>query len=120
MKEEGNEQAPSYGVNSKLTKRNGQLVELKWTEDGLYGAAIKEIVSWLLRARKYAENEEQEHLIESPGEVLPVQAISRISTITAWPGVQRQKGMIDFINGFIEVYGDPLRAERYLGGHCRI
>ena len=37
MKEEGNEQAPSYGLNSKLTKRNGELVELKWTGDGLYG-----------------------------------------------------------------------------------
>ena len=107
MKEEGNEQAPSYGLNSKLTKRNGELVELKWTEDGLYGAAIKEIVSWLLRAQKYAENEEQKHLIDllvkyyRTGELKDFDRYS-----IAW--VQQHEGMIDFINGFIEVYGDPL------------
>lgn len=107
MKEEGNEQAPSYGLNSKLTKRNGELVELKWTEDGLYGAAIKEIVSWLLRAQKYAENEEQKHLIDllvkyyRTGELKDFDRYS-----IAW--VQQHEGMVDFINGFIEVYGDPL------------
>ena len=107
MKEEGNEQAPSYGLNSKLTKRNGELVELKWTEDGLYGAAIKEIVSWLLRAQKYAENEEQKHLIDllvkyyRTGDLMDFDRYS-----IAW--VQQHEGMIDFINGFIEVYGDPL------------
>ena len=107
MKEEGNEQAPSYGLNSKLTKRNGELVELKWTEDGLYGAAIKEIVSWLLRAQKYAENEEQKHLIDLLVKYYrtgDLKDFDRYSIV--W--VQQHEGMIDFINGFIEVYGDPL------------
>lgn len=107
MKEEGNEQAPSYGLNSKLTKRNGELVELKWTEDGLYGAAIKEIVSWLLRAQKYAENEEQKHLIDLLVKYYRTGDLKDFDRYSiAW--VQQHEGMIDFINGFIEVYGDPL------------
>ena len=107
MKEEGNEQAPSYGLNSKLTKRNGELVELKWTEDGLYGAAIKEIVSWLLRAQKYAENEEQKHLIDLLVKFYRTGDLKDFDRYSiAW--VQQHEGMIDFINGFIEVYGDPL------------
>ena len=107
MKEEGNEQAPSYGLNSKLTKRNGELVELTWTEDGLYGAAIKEIVSWLLRAQKYAENEEQKHLIDLLVKYYRTGDLKDFDRYSiAW--VQQHEGMIDFINGFIEVYGDPL------------
>lgn len=107
MKEEGNEQAPSCGLNSKLTKRNGELVELKWTEDGLYGAAIKEIVSWLLRAQKYAENEEQKHLIDLLVKYYRTGDLKDFDRYSiAW--VQQHEGMIDFINGFIEVYGDPL------------
>lgn len=107
MKEDGNEQAPSYGLNSKLTKRNGELVELKWTEDGLYGSAIKEIVSWLLRAQKYAENEEQKHLIDLLVKYYRTGDLKDFDRYSiAW--VQQHEGMIDFINGFIEVYGDPL------------
>lgn len=107
MKEDGNEQAPSYGLNSKLTKRNGELVELKWTEDGLYGAAIKEIASWLLRAQKYAENEEQKHLIDLLVKYYRTGDLKDFDRYSiAW--VQQHEGMIDFINGFIEVYGDPL------------
>lgn len=107
MKEDGNEQAPSYGLNSKLTKRNGELVELKWTEDGLYGVAIKEIVSWLLRAQKYAENEEQKHLIDLLVKYYRTGDLKDFDRYSiAW--VQQHEGMIDFINGFIEVYGDPL------------
>ena len=107
MKEDGNEQAPSYGLNSKLTKRNGELVELKWTEDDLYGAAIKEIVSWLLRAQKYAENEEQKHLIDLLVKYYRTGDLKDFDRYSiAW--VQQHEGMIDFINGFIEVYGDPL------------
>lgn len=107
MKEDGNEQAPSYGLNSKLTKRNGELVEMKWTEDGLYGAAIKEIVSWLLRAQKCAENEEQKHLIDLLVKYYRTGDLKDFDRYSiAW--VQQHEGMIDFINGFIEVYGDPL------------
>ena len=107
MKDEANNTPPSYGLNSKLIKRNGELVEQKWTEDGLYGAAIKEIVAWLLRAQKFAENESQKHIIDllvkyyRTGDLVDFDRYS-----IAW--VEQHDGMVDFINGFIEVYGDPL------------
>lgn len=107
MKKESTATPPSFGLNSKLTKRNGELVELKWMEDGLYGAAIKEIVAWLLRAQKYAENESQRCVIDllikfyRTGDLVDFDRYS-----IAW--VEQQEGLVDFINGFIEVYGDPL------------
>ncbi len=107
MKAGGDEQAPSYGLNSKLTKRNGELVELRWTEDGLYGAAIREIVAWLLRAQKYAENESQKHIIDLLVKYYRTGDLADFDKYSiAWVG--QQEGMVDFINGFIEVYGDPL------------
>ncbi len=107
MKEETTDTPPSYGLNSKLTKRNGELVEMKWMEDGLYGAAIKEIVAWLIRAQKFAENESQRCIIDllvkfyRTGDLVDFDRYS-----IAW--VKQQEGLVDFINGFIEVYGDPL------------
>ena len=107
MKDADDPMPPSYGLNSKLTKRNGEMVELKWTEDGLYGEAIKEIVSWLRKAQKYAENEQQRHVIDllikyyHTGDLRDFDQYS-----IAW--VEQHEGMVDFINGFIEVYGDPL------------
>lgn len=107
MKDADDPMPPSYGLNSKLTKRNGEMVELKWTEDALYGEAIKEIVSWLRKAQKYAENEQQRHVIDllikyyHTGDLRDFDRYS-----IAW--VEQHEGMVDFINGFIEVYGDPL------------
>ena len=107
MKDADDTTPPSYGLNSKLTKRNGEMVELVWKEDGLYGEAIREIVSWLLKAQKYAENEGQKHVIDllvkfyRTGNLVDFDRYS-----IAW--VQQHEGMVDFINGFIEVYGDPL------------
>ncbi len=107
MKDADDPTPPSYGLNSKLTKRNGEMVELTWKEDGLYGAAIKEIVAWLLRAQKFAENEGQKHIIDllvkyyRTGDLVDFDRYS-----IAW--VQQHEGLVDFINGFIEVYGDPL------------
>ena len=98
---------PSYGLNSKLIKRNGELVELTWTEDGMYGAAIKEIVSWLRKAQKFAENEQQAHVIDLLIKYYRTGNLSDFDRYSiAW--VEQHEGMVDFINGFIEVYGDPL------------
>lgn len=98
---------PSYGLNSKLTKRNGELVELTWTENGMYGAAIKEIVSWLLKAQRYAENESQKHVIDLLVKYYRTGSLTDFDRYSiAWVG--QHEGMVDFINGFIEVYGDPL------------
>lgn len=107
MKEQKTDTPPMYGLNSKLIKRNGELVEQKWTEDGLYGVAIKEIVSWLLRAQKYAENDGQKHLIDLLVKYYRTGDLADFDRYSiAW--VDQHEGMVDFINGFIEVYGDPL------------
>ena len=107
MKDADDPTPPSYGLNSKLTKRNGEMVELTWKEDGLYGAAIKEIVAWLLRAQKFAENEGQKHIIDLFVKYYRTGDLADFDRYSiAW--VQQHEGLVDFINGFIEVYGDPL------------
>ena len=98
---------PSYGLNSKLIKRNGEMVELVWTENGMYGEAIKGIVSWLRKAQKFAENEEQQHVIDLLVKYYHTGDLADFDRYSiAW--VEQHEGMVDFINGFIEVYGDPL------------
>ena len=107
MKDADDLTPPSYGLNSKLTKRNGEMVELTWKEDGHYGAAIKEIVAWLLRAQKFAENEGQKHIIDLLVKYYRTGDLADFDRYSiAW--VQQHEGLVDFINGFIEVYGDPL------------
>ena len=107
MKNTDNPNPPSYGLNSKLTKRNNEVVELTWKEDGLYGETIREIVSWLLKAQKYAENEGQKHVIDLLVKFYRTGNLEQFDRYSiAW--VEQHEGLVDFINGFIEVYGDPL------------
>ncbi len=107
LKDASNPTPPSYGLNSKLTKRNNEMIELVWKEDGLYSEPIKEIVSWLLKAQKFAENEGQKHVIDLLVKFYRTGNLEDFDRYSiAW--VEQQEGMVDFINGFIEVYGDPL------------
>ena len=107
MKKTDNPNPPSYGLNSKLIKRNNEVVELTWKEDGLYGETIREIVSWLLKAQKFAENEGQKHVIDLLVKFYRTGNLEDFDRYSiAW--VEQHEGMVDFINGFIEVYGDPL------------
>lgn len=107
MKNPDDPNPPSYGLNSKLTKRNNEVVELTWKEDGLYGETIREIVSWLLKAQKFAENEGQKHVIDLLVKFYRTGKLEDFDRYSiAW--VEQHEGMVDFINGFIEVYGDPL------------
>lgn len=107
MKQLDDPEPPSYGLNSKLVKRNGQLTELTYTENGLYGEAIKNIVSWLSRALHYTENESQAQLIELLIKYYRTGNLRDFDKYSiAW--VKENEGMIDFVNGFIEVYGDPM------------
>lgn len=98
---------PSYGLNSKLVKENDNLRELKWTESGLYGNAITNIIHWLSKASEYAENNQQRKIISilidyyRSGDLKVFDEFS-----IEW--LKELSGRIDFINGFIEVYGDPL------------
>ena len=107
MKKTDNPNPPSYGLNSKLIKRNNEVAELTWKEDGLYGETIREIVSWLLKAQKYAENEGQKHVIDLLVKFYRTGSLEDFDRYSiAW--VEQHEGLVDFINGFIEVYGDPL------------
>ncbi len=107
LKEADNDTPPSYGLNSKLIKRNGELVELPWKEEGMYGEAIKKIAAWLRKAQKYAENEEQARVIDRLLKYYHTGDLGDFDQYSiAW--VEQQEGLVDFVNGFIEVYGDPL------------
>ena len=107
MRQPNDPEPPSSGLNSKLVKRNGQLTELVYSENGLFGEAIKCITSWLNRALNYTENEAQAHLIELLVKYYRTGNLKDFDKYSiAW--VDENEGMIDFVNGFIETYGDPL------------
>jgi dipeptidyl-peptidase-3 len=97
----------SYGLNSKLVKENGQLVEKKWHANGMYGKAIKEIISWLKKAQQVAENEQQAKAL---GLLIEYYQTGDLKTWDAYniAWVQDTASDVDYINSFIEVYHDPL------------
>jgi len=97
-----------FGMNSRLTKdANGQLTELVWKEDGLYGEAIRHITEHLEAALDFAESEEQKEVIKTLVEFYRTGDLSTFDRYTIqW--VQNIGDRIDFTNGFTEVYGDPL------------
>ncbi|UAB81285.1 dihydrofolate reductase [Marixanthomonas sp. SCSIO 43207] len=94
------------GLNSKLVKENGKLVEKTYKSGGLYGQAIDKIVEWLEKAKGVAENEKQAKAI---GLLIEYYKTGSLDTwddyCVAW--VESTEGDIDWINGFIEVYNDP-------------
>lgn len=101
------DRAPSFGLNSRLVKENGIVKEQVYTTNGLYAKALKQIVYWLEKAAEVAENEQQGKVIKLLIEYYhsgDLQIFDEYSI--EW--LKEQNGEIDFINGFIEVYGDPL------------
>ena len=98
---------PSYGLNSKLVKENGVVKEKVWKVGGMYGKAIEKIVYWLEKASSVAENDKQKKALDllatyyKTGDLRDFDAYN-----IAW--VQDVESTVDAINGFIEVYGDPL------------
>lgn len=107
MKDESDEEMPSYGLNSKLVKCDGKLLEYKWIESGMYGPAIKQIIYWLEKARSAAENEQQKAIISILIDYYRTGDLRTFDRFSIeW--LRETDGLIDFINGFIEVYGDPL------------
>jgi dipeptidyl-peptidase-3 len=106
-KEGPTEQAPSYGLNSTLVKKDGQIKELVWYTNGLYGNALRQVVYWLRKAAEVAENEHQKKIISILVKYYETGNLSLFDKYSIeWVG--ERQGEIDFINGFIEVYGDPL------------
>jgi dipeptidyl-peptidase-3 len=97
----------SYGLNSTLVKENGKLSEQVWKLNGKYTKAIEKIIFWLNKAIEYAENELQKKYIGSLIEYYETGDLALFDQYSIdW--VKEQEGEIDFVNGFIEVYGDPL------------
>ena len=103
--DEGGDRPVSYGLNSKTVIRDGEVVEIPWKVDGMYSGAIEQIVYWFEKALEVAENEYQrqamQHLIDyyETGDLALFDEFNK-----AW--VKDTESVVDYINGFIEVYGD--------------
>lgn len=97
----------SYGLNSKLVRgKGGKLEEKVWSEKGMYGPAIKEIIKWLQKATEVAENEPQKNALELLIEYYQTGDLKKWDEYNiAW--TEATDGDIDYINGFVEVYQDP-------------
>lgn len=109
QKAEGDQQHPiMYGMNSRLERAaDGSLHENVWRADGMYGAAIRQIVQMLSQAIHYAENERQQSVIRKLIEFYETGNLAVFDVYTIlW--VEETEGEVDFTNGFTEVYGDPL------------
>lgn len=97
----------STGLNSKLVKENGQLKEKVWKSGGMYGAAIDQIIYWLEKAKTVTENQKQANALNL------LIKYYRTGDLKTWDDyniawVEATEGNIDYNNGFIEVYSDPL------------
>jgi dipeptidyl-peptidase-3 len=107
MKDDNDQTPISYGLNSKVVKENGKLVEKVYKIDGMYGPAIEKIVFWLEKALPYAESDLQKQSIEkliSYYKTGDLKAFDEYSVL--W--VEDVDSRVDFVNGFIETYGDPM------------
>ena len=98
---------PSYGLNSTLVKDHDEIRELVWSAEGRYANAIRHIVYWLEKALLVAENEQQKRVIYL---LISYYNSGNLQTFNEYciEWLQEHDSAIDFINGFIEVYGDPL------------
>ncbi|MDJ0841850.1 MAG: dihydrofolate reductase [Acidobacteriota bacterium] len=100
-------EAPSFGLNSKLVKQDGRLVEQTWKVGGMYGKAVEVIVYWLEKAVTVAENDAQRRALSLLAEYYKTGDLKCFDQYNiAW--VQDTDSDIDAINGFIEVYNDPM------------
>jgi len=107
MKNPNDSTPVSYGLNSKLVKENGVLVEKTYKVGGLYSAAITRIVGWLEKAAKVTENDKQLDVISSLIEFYRTGDLKKYDEYSInW--VEDLNSQVDFVNGFTETYGDPL------------
>lgn len=99
--------APMWGLNSKVVKENGQIVEKVWKVGGMYSPAIEKIVSWLQKAVTVAENDQQKKALQLLIEYYQTGDLKKFDEYSiAW--VNDTASRIDVVNGFIEVYDDPI------------
>lgn len=106
-KVDAGDNSPSWGLNTKLVKGENGLEERVWSENSEYGEAIHQIIYWLEQAKNVAENSQQQLVIELLIRYYRTGDIHLFDEYSIeW--LKEQDGNVDFINGFIEVYGDPL------------
>ncbi len=107
MKNPNDSTPVSYGLNSKLVKENGVLVEKTYKLGGMYGKAIEQIVFWLNKAVSVAENDRQRDVIQS---LIKFYESGNLKTYDEYciKWVQDTASLVDFVNGFTETYADPL------------
>ena len=108
MRQKGDPERPvMYGLNSQLVKKDGQLQERVWSTTGMYGAALSKIVSQLQKALPYAESEAQASVIRR---LIDYYISGNLKDFDQYciEWVKNTEDLIDFTNGFTEVYGDPL------------
>ncbi len=99
--------APSWGLNSKVVKENGKIVEKVWKSGGMYGAAIDKIIYWLEKAAGVAEDAEQKKALELLAQFYKTGDLKTFDDYSiAW--VQNTGSRLDAVNGFIEVYMDAI------------
>jgi dipeptidyl-peptidase-3 len=105
---DNNDHSPiSYGLNSKLTKENGKVIEKTWKMGGMYSAAIEKIVYWLDKAVTVAENEHQKKTLQTLAKFFRTGNLKDFDAYNIlW--VKDTTSVVDAVNGFIEVYSDPL------------
>ncbi|MBP8011530.1 MAG: dihydrofolate reductase [Parabacteroides sp.] len=107
MKDPKDETPISYGLNSRLVKEDGKIVEKVWKVGGLYTQAIEKIVAELQLAVPFAENENQKKVIETLISYYKTGDLKEFDAYAVlW--VKDTVSEVDFINGFTETYGDPL------------
>jgi len=107
MKDPNDSTPISYGLNSKLVKENGKLVEKTYKVGGLYSQAITRIVGWLEKAAAVAENDKQKEVINR---LISFYKTGDLNTYDEYSikWVKDLDSQVDFVNGFTETYGDPL------------
>jgi dipeptidyl-peptidase-3 len=106
LKEPNNPTPVSYGLNSRLVKKDGKIVEEVWKVGGLYSQAIEKIVYWLEKAASVAENDDQKKVIEALIRFYQTGNLKDFDEYSILWAADASR--VDFINGFIETYGDPL------------
>ncbi|MDR2036893.1 MAG: dipeptidyl peptidase 3 [Bacteroidales bacterium] len=107
MKDPDDHTPVSYGLNSRLVKENGKLVEQVWKVGGMYAPAIEKIIFWLEKAANVAENPQQKAVIEKLAGYYRTGDLKEYDEYSIlW--VEDLDSQVDFVNGFTETYGDPL------------
>lgn len=98
---------PEWGLNSKVIKENGKVVEKIWKSGGMYGAAIDKMIYWIEKAIPLSENDQQKRALELLVEYYKTGDLHKWDEYAiAW--TQNTNTVVDFTNGFIEVYGDAI------------